>query len=124
ELHHPFTAFALIPFRPDAVELLGDLASHRHRRIERALRLRADIGDVAAGADFADPRLENVMAGEGNLAGTIFEAFRQPVSQRPAEDGLACATLAVDPENIRRVQAKADAIEDGRGPRPHRTHGE
>ena len=99
ELHDPFTAFALTPFRPDAVELLGDLASHRHRRIERALRLRADIGDVAADADFADSGLENVMAGEGDLACTIFEAFRQPVRQRPAENRLACAAFAVNPEN-------------------------
>ncbi|MGY2921649.1 hypothetical protein ACVWYP_007279 [Bradyrhizobium sp. USDA 3262] len=121
ELHDPLATFARIPFGPDAVQLFRDLGPDRYRRIERALRLGADIGDVAADPHLARPGAENVLAGEGDPSGAIRQTLRQPVRQCAAEHGLAGAAFAIDAEDLRRVEAEGDVIEDRRGARCRRT---
>ena len=101
KLDDALPALARRPFRPHAAQFFGDLAADRNGGIERGLRLRSDIGDVASDAECVPaPRLQDVGSREGDGSATIGEGFGQPVGERAAEHGLAGAALSIDPENL------------------------
>ena len=92
---------------------LGDLATDRHRRVERGHRVLEDHADVVA-ADLADLLLADrheVAAVQSDLAAGDEPAPRQQAHDRHRGHRLAAAGLADDAHGLSRLDVEAEAVD-------------